>query len=603
MKHIALLLLTLITLLGASAPTVDIRDLREIKTLDGPWAFSYASLNFDANNTFSVPAYWEEHGFDAVGCATYELFLKTDPEKALTIDISRPHTAYKLFIDGTQVGAVGEIDEKTKTSKPSYRKEFISWTPNGEFSKMTLWVCNSSHRHGGLASAPKIAPAGMLEERSSVSSKIQWMLAGVLLMMGIYHIGLFSAWRRQKAPLWFGLVSLALLLRMSATGEKILLSAYPSISWDMLVRVEYISGYMALPLFVLYIQSLYPTQTPKLAGRIFFTIGVIFSLTVALFPPLFFTATLPYYEAVVIVFLAFISLVLYRSYKAKEPNALTAVVGFLVFGFCILHDILMMVGAIHGGDWMPFGFVFYLLAQAKLLIDRYVGAFHEADRHRNLLEKLNETLEETVEKRTSALTDMLKQRELLLREINHRVKNNLQFIIGLLWLHQSSSADKKAQEQLQEVQRQIKAIASVHEMLCMQKDFAHLNADEYLGVLFSSLQKQHNEVAFRLNVDEGCKLEADSVIALGLVVNELVTNSAKYAFEDGSEKSITLTFSKNDGRYTVLYSDSKNAFDPNEQKSFGLGGRMITDMCKQLRGSIKKEPGSGALKIEFPRET
>jgi two-component sensor histidine kinase len=233
----------------------------------------------------------------------------------------------------------------------------------------------------------------------------------------------------------------------------------------------------------------------------------------------------------------------------------------------------------YGQDWAPMGFIFYLFAQAVILLQRYANAFHELKKH-------EDTLESVIIKRTMELKDLLSQRELLLRELSHRVKNNLQFIIGLLWTKRSN-ASSETQEILLSLQSQIQAIATVHETLCEQPNIITIYGAHYLQTILDALNELYPDITFNYTYKNEGLLSMDDTISLGLVISELVSNSVKHVFMT-KPGTINIDFEIKNNIAKLTYSDAQTQFQNNDflltsRKNKSLGWSMIMELIRQLK--------------------
>ncbi len=230
-------------------------------------------------------------------------------------------------------------------------------------------------------------------------------------------------------------------------------------------------------------------------------------------------------------------------------------------------------------DWGAIGFLFYLFAQVQILLQRYANAFHALQKHEDELENI-------IVERTGELKDLLSQRELLMRELSHRVKNNLQFIIGLLWTKRSHASDE-TREILLSLQSQIQAIATVHETLCEQPNIATVNGSDYLKTIIDALKELYPHVEFTYTFGKNGLLSMDDTISLGLVVSEMVSNSIKHAFRT-QNGTIRIDFEIENNIASFTYCDGQTLFQNNDfitvsHSNKSMGWSMIMELIRQLR--------------------
>ncbi len=585
----------------AQIPLRDVRFITSPMKLDGVWGFvqDKALLPQETQTmtkTLFLPYYLEENpkNNSSTGIATFVIDLKTTPGKPLSIDFNPLVNAWKLFMDGNLVCTSGSIDTQHRIYQASPKVKIAHFIPTGEKTRLTLWVANSQHRHFGIGVSPRIAPEGILEASHSSRTTVDLVTISILAVTALYHLGLYIVWRRDKAPLWFGLFLVTFIVRIATTSEKLITTMFNGISWEMVTRAEYISGYLTLPLFILYIGSLYPKQSIKNVEKVNLILGIAFLLIAISVSTLFLTSMMPFVELVIIQSVLFVAWVLMRAYRDKEAHSGFALLTFGLFGLSIFHDVLMFSKIIDDTqDYGPIGFLFFLFAQASILLQRYANAFRT-------LQKNETDLEHIITKRTAQLNNLLSQRELLMRELNHRVKNNLQFILGLLWTKRSRASDE-TQEILLSLQSQIQAIATVHETLCDPSDISLLDGVNYLKTIIDALKNLYPDVTFTYTFGKEGMLSMDDTVSLGLVVSELVSNSIKHAFSNQSG-TVHIEFEVQNNIAKLTYSDDQTVFQnidfltasPTRKR---LGWSMIMALIRQLHGKTIME--NDCLTIHF----
>jgi two-component sensor histidine kinase len=200
----------------------------------------------------------------------------------------------------------------------------------------------------------------------------------------------------------------------------------------------------------------------------------------------------------------------------------------------------------------------------------------------------------------------LREKEVLLKEIHHRVKNNLQIISSLLYLQATRTEHPGAISALRESRNRIKSMALIHERLYQSPNLASVDMGEYTRNLVSDLQRSHSigERAVRLRLDiEDIPLGITEAIPCGLIINELVSNALKHAFPKGRAGEITIGLQRG-GANQVTLTVSDNGIGLPEQvdfrKSPSLGLTLINSLVEQLGGTIELDRSGGtAFTITF----
>ncbi|MFS4418301.1 sensor histidine kinase [Maribacter sp. 2307ULW6-5] len=194
------------------------------------------------------------------------------------------------------------------------------------------------------------------------------------------------------------------------------------------------------------------------------------------------------------------------------------------------------------------------------------------------------------------LEQQLQDKETHLMEVHHRVKNNLQTVSSLLSLQSRNMEDEKMKSIIKNTQNRVISMAMVHEMLYMRQDTAHIAYKTYVqelgNYLIRSIKGLENKVRLILDIQD-VKLGIDTAIPLGLLINEALTNSLKYGLKDMEEGEIRIALKKEMGNgYLLTIGDNGMGFPDSitHKNTKSLGLKLINNLTRQLRGTIKKDP-------------
>ena len=222
------------------------------------------------------------------------------------------------------------------------------------------------------------------------------------------------------------------------------------------------------------------------------------------------------------------------------------------------------------------------------------------------IRSLNRDLEQRIIERTSQLNASLEDKEVLLREVHHRVRNNFQIIISLLFLQSKYIEDKKTQQVFKESQNRIHAMALVHDKLYQSTDMAKIDLDNYFQSLGNRLLQFYRvkgrDVILNTSIQD-IHVDINTAIPIGLIFNELVSNSLKHAFPDGRRGKISIAMQRENTTLTILFKDNgvgiHEDFDWRNAESLGL--RLVISLVGQLDGNIELDRCAGtAYTIRFP---
>lgn len=191
----------------------------------------------------------------------------------------------------------------------------------------------------------------------------------------------------------------------------------------------------------------------------------------------------------------------------------------------------------------------------------------------------------------------LEERDVLLKEIHHRVKNNLQVISSLLNLQADSLDDDVAKDAVKEGQHRVKSMALIHQKLYSADDVRGVNVQDYLEQLTTELFKafgvDQEKVEWKIDTSS-LKMDIDTVIPLGLIINELITNSIKYAFQNSENGLLEISIKEEEGNLNVIVKDNGAGMDEEAMKSSNsFGWKMIKSLSRKLKADILVNGESG----------
>lgn len=191
----------------------------------------------------------------------------------------------------------------------------------------------------------------------------------------------------------------------------------------------------------------------------------------------------------------------------------------------------------------------------------------------------------TSHEKNRIITESLAEKEILLREIHHRVKNNLQVISSLLSIQSREIQDEKALEAVNESRNRVKSMAIIHQNLYQEDNLTGINASEYITKLcqslFQSYRVDNDRIQFKMNV-EAILLDVDSSIPIGLILNELISNALKHAFPDQANGIIQLSLKEIDNQLLIRVEDDGVGMAEQLDKKSSFGMKMIEAFARKL---------------------
>lgn len=258
-------------------------------------------------------------------------------------------------------------------------------------------------------------------------------------------------------------------------------------------------------------------------------------------------------------------------------------------------------------EWIQvarFANIFSLISVGSILT---VFIIRLNDKYELALEEGKSDLERQVKERTQVLSSQKqeliqqnKEKEVLLKEVHHRVKNNLQVIISLINLQLSKTENKVIEDALNEIQSRVLSMSLVHKKMYQTSNFSEIGLEEYLIQMIENISSLYgaNKSDYKLGIDKELSFEMEVAIPLGLIFNEIITNFYKHGRSSEDDNSNFAIEMFDEGEQILLkYSDNGSGFkeSSNEGEVASLGLQLINSLSEQINAEIKYYSNNGAI--------
>ena len=387
--------------------------------LNGMWEFYWKQLltpdDFKSRGRPSsfqwvaVPDAWNDVEVDGEaigsdGFATYRTTIKLGEQlETLALKLLTVSTAYRLWINGDLLLTGGHVTDNAEEAHPQTRPAVVTFRPQGSELDIVLQVSNYHHRKGGAWRVMELGTTDQILQKRIVYFAAEMMLFGLILMTAIYHLLIYVLRRKDPIPLYFALICLLVVIRIPLTGEMILLYLWPDFPWSLQNRLILVCFYMALPVFYLYFNKLYPREFSNRLITITLSLAGFFTAVTIVTPVSIGWWLVVYYEILTIAagFNALILLIL--ASRRQREGVHVILICFVFLLLTVVNDVLYANELAKTADLAPIGLMIFILAQIYILSRRSSQAYLTAAQQASKLARINDTLEETVKLRTMDL--------------------------------------------------------------------------------------------------------------------------------------------------------------------------------------------------------
>jgi signal transduction histidine kinase len=399
--------------------------------LKGEWAFYWQELlspediqmrsTRDGNNDrwISIPGSWLGYRIDdqqlkGTGFATFRLVIQLseqDRNERLALRLPTIFHAYKLWVNGELLEEVGDVGQDKSSVTPRLVKKLVFFQPENDTVELVMQVANFHHKRGGITQYIELGGSEELTVRTNLKIAAEMFITASLLVIGVYHLLVFTLRRKDRATLYFGLFTLLFCIRSLLVGELLLTQLWPAFPWSLQFKIEYLilcsSGYI----ITMYFECIFPNYVSR-----WFHVGTrivtgAFCMLVVLTPALIFTKLLLIIGVMIVLHMVYLMVGLVQAAVRRMEGALIFLLVSVVALVTVINDFLYYNEWSLIGNTSPLGLLVFTIAQMILLSSRFTRAASNEERiarelqdANNKLTEMNMNLERTVQVRTQALS-------------------------------------------------------------------------------------------------------------------------------------------------------------------------------------------------------
>lgn len=386
-------------------------------SLDGEWEFYWKRLiqpgGFAEPDAVSekmqavVPESWTRYRINGKalpqdGYASYRLVIKTGGYRGpLALRIREINNAYRLYVDGSLVSENGVVASSDAAMRYENRPRIAYFQSEGDKLELVFQISNYKDTVCGILRSLKLGTPAQIQHERDTGLAFDLFLFGSLLVMGIYHLGLYALRRRELGALYFGIFCLIIALRSIITAERFIYAVFPGLSWNLELRVEFLT-LCGAQFFALFLNSLFRSVFNRIIFNSLMAAGIVFALVTVFAPARIYIITLTPFLILMALTGVYGFGALIAAAKRRQ-GILLVIIGFAPLLLTMINDILHSRMIIQTAYLVPLGLFIFILLQSFLLAYRYRISFSKVEEMTSRLESYANSLEDRVRQRTEEL--------------------------------------------------------------------------------------------------------------------------------------------------------------------------------------------------------
>ena len=542
-----------------------------IVQLNGEWELYWRQLlspeDFLQENmvkktgVFTIPGRWDGREIEGVrqcgdGYATFRITVHIRPDDKLkAIRIRDASSAYRLWIDGKEIARNGVVGTSRKAMTPQYLVQVKPLRCERATLELILQVSNFNHRKGGVWEPIFFGNEDPVHKRQHLHWAFDMFLFGGLLIMSLYHAGLYLLRRKDPSAVFFAAFCLTVGIRIIVTGDRFLTYLFPGLSWEFVYTTELLTVTLSIPLMLTFVFSLYGEKGSKVVLRLVQGIGLLWSLIAIVTTARTSSHLVIPFQFVTLFAYFYITFILVNATVKKREGAAIMLAGFLVLFVTVINDILNTNDALYTLLIAPAGLLALVFSQSFVLSLRYSRAFSAVEQLSGELEQKNIAL---------AKLDRLKNE--FLANTSHELRTPLNGIIGLaesLLAGVAGKPNTQVAENLAMIVSSGKRLASLindlldfsrlrHKDIRLRKKNISLRTITELVITVSKELVQDKPVRLSNDIPENIPYVVGDEDRIQQILYNLIGNAIKFT-ERGA---VTVSAKVRDGMVEVMVSDT-----------------------------------------------
>ncbi|MGB0524205.1 MAG: ATP-binding protein [Flammeovirgaceae bacterium] len=472
-------------------------DSKQTATLNTAWKFYFEEFippsaihQTQPTLLLAVPNTWGGAAFGSgvlpdQGYGTYALQVLLPQTKApLSLHVPEMATAYKLYINGKLYAQAGKIGRSKNESVPETKPQIVELGSNlGEKMDIVFHISNFHHKKSGLWDTITIGTAQKIKTKERRAYFIAIFLSGAILIIGLYHVGLFFLRLKDRSTFYFSLFAIAIVLRLMSTGEMLILDIFPSLNWEWRLTLDHISMYLALGFGYMYSHQLFPDEVKRIPTNVIFAFSILFTLACVFTSGVINSYFVIYYQIIILLVVVYLCVTIFLSVRNKREGAIAYATGYLIIVLAVTNDVLYSLNLLPTFYITPVGVFFFFFSQSVVLSIRSAKAFNAVEKLSKELQAVNVELEQKVIRRTETIAK--KHEEL------QKINLNLQ--------EREAELEEKASD-LEQVNQELKAVQAKNEE-ALQKEI--------------EINQQLEETLRKLSEAQDYLIQSDKMASLG----------------------------------------------------------------------------------------